>query len=551
MYEKEVTIKINKSKEKRVIRAIKQKASGDYIYYVCTPENNGKYIHIGFLNKAINPSGLCMPCCFKIDQFTKYNNPQRDFFLKCIDRTEDIKLTSNKIYGEKLYILQDTNKIQEGRYGFLPKFLDNLLNKNFNKTKEIDDHYLVEAESGYLFKYGIDIRSFHFLNCMKSIFNIDKNTLINKIIEKLRKNPNLFYFLNSGDIKTRFKTIDNFAKFLETSTNIKFSLISDVFLIPGIFDEFGYNIIIFEKKVIDSEDQTKTKFIIRCPKKETRMYLNYNKYKFILIYKIGKIYYPIIEIIKPNNSSKFKIFKNYDSTDQRITFIKDYLNNNCNNNINNRYPLYSRNIIKKCEDNKIKIKEQIVNRRNKCKFINTNYGLIPTVVTGTSIKYKINFIDNIKIDNLEKTFENFMKINKILDIYKFNGFSYIEKKGDNYKINGILLQKKLLIPIKEKVFSYKKLEKLTKKYKYINFLLKNISFDKVINNAIASGIKENDERVIEINMKNFEIENYNLFKLELSDIISKDDNTSKKIKEILKSNDERKKEEKTIKIIIV
>jgi len=550
MYEKEVTVKINKSKEKRVIRAIKQKASGDYIYYVCTPENNGKYIHIGFLNKAINPSGLCMPCCFKIDQFTKYNNPQRDFFLKCIDRTEDIKLTSTKIYGEKLYILQDTNKIQEGRYGFLPKYLDNLLNKNFNKTKEIDDHYLVEAESGYLFKYGIDIRNFHFLNCMKSIFNIDKNTLINKIIKKLRSKPDLFYFLNAGDTKARFKTLDNFEHFLETSTQIKYNLLSDIFLIPGIFDEFGYNIIIFEKEIINIEDEKKTRFIIRCPYKETRMYLNYNKYKFILIYKVGKIYYPIIEIIKQNNSSKFKIFKNFDSTDQRITFIKDYLNSNCNNNINTKYHLYSRNIIKKCEDNNIKIIEQIVNRRNKCKFINTKYGLIPTVITGTAINYKINFIDNIKIDNLEKSFDNFMKINKILDIYKFNGFSYIEKKGTNYKINGILLQKKLLIPIKEKVYSHKKLEKLTKKYKYINYQLKNLSFDKVINTAITSNIQRDDERVIKINIKNFEIENYNLFKLELSEIISKDKDISNKIMQLLKSNIERKKKKKQLKLLM-
>ena len=98
------------------------------------------------------------------------------------------------------------------------------------------------------------------------------------------------------------------------------------------------------------------------------MYLNYENYKFILIYKTGKIYYPIIEIIKPNNSSKFKIFKNFDSSDQRITFIKDYLNNNCNNNINNKYKLFSRNIIKNCEINNITIKDQIVNRRNKCKY---------------------------------------------------------------------------------------------------------------------------------------------------------------------------------------
>ena len=280
------------------------------------------------------------------------------------------------------------------------------------------------------------------------------------------------------------------------------------------------------------------------------MYLNYENYKFILIYKIGKIYYPIIEIIKPNNSSKFKIFKNFDSSDQRITFIKDYLNNNCNNNINNKYKLFSRNIIRKCEINNITIKEQIVNRRNKCKFINTSHGLIPTFVTGTSINYKINFIDNIKLNKLEKSFDNFIKCNNKLDIYKFNGFSYINKKGDNYKINGILLQNKLLIPIKENTYSYKFLGKLTKKYNYINFQLKNISFDKVINKAISSNNVINDERSIEINIQNFEVENYNLFKLELSDVISKNENIVKKIKEILNSKIERKNKKKQLKLIL-
>ena len=34
----------------------------------------------------------------------------------------------NKIAGDQLYILQDSNKIQEGRFAFLPKYLDIFMN---------------------------------------------------------------------------------------------------------------------------------------------------------------------------------------------------------------------------------------------------------------------------------------------------------------------------------------------------------------------------------------------------------------------------------------
>ena len=40
--------------------------------------------------------------------------------MKCIGKMQESEKKTTKIVGDRLYILQDTNKIQEGRFGFLP-----------------------------------------------------------------------------------------------------------------------------------------------------------------------------------------------------------------------------------------------------------------------------------------------------------------------------------------------------------------------------------------------------------------------------------------------
>ena len=66
---------------------------------------------------------------------------------------KNIKETASES-GDKLYILQDTNKLHEGRVGCLPKFLDIYFNFLLNKTRKIKHHYLSSSESGFFFKYG-------------------------------------------------------------------------------------------------------------------------------------------------------------------------------------------------------------------------------------------------------------------------------------------------------------------------------------------------------------------------------------------------------------
>lgn len=560
LYEKEVTVKSGKSKEKTVIKTVKLKGKSGDIYYFCSPEENGKYMHIGFLTRSINPNGLCMPCCYKIDQSTKFNNPQRDFFLKCIGKEENIELKSTKIYGDKLYILQDTNKIQEGRYGMLPKFLDSLLNKNFNKSIKIENHYLIEAETGYLLKYGVNIREFQFINCMKTIFNITKDEFIDKVKLALNKNKNILYFLNSGDTITQFINKENFFTFLDTSMYLGYELISDIFSIPNVFSEFGYNIFLFEKITYKDNytDKIKQKYIINCPKDDILHYFNNDKYKNLFILKEDNFYYPIFEITKEKNAPKFKIYKSFEYNSDIITTFRKYINENCKNNINSKINYSCRKIASILEKNNIKIKVQIMDNRNKCVYLFTNNFLLPVHSSGCSYKYDISNDEKKYLLSLEKTlvnYKNFMKVTKkdnslSSNFYEFRGFTSINDKKDTYEISGILLNDNLIIPIKSKKITYKNLQKISSQFGSKDFVIENVAFDKEINEAIFKNEKVLDSRMKQISLKNFEVESYHLFKLELSDMITNNKNISTEIDSILKGKFNKKYKIKTIKNIL-
>ena len=165
---------------------------------------------MGFLARGNNPNDLCMPCCFKKDQLTSMNKEKRNFFLKCLG--ENFKDTDEKTkvdnLGDKIYILQETNKLQDGRFIYLPKYLDIFLNKIWNNQYKIQNHYLLESKTGYFFKYTVKHEYYYFLIALSNIYNIDIEMIIQKFINFLHNDKNNVYFtyLNNGDIAESFKT---------------------------------------------------------------------------------------------------------------------------------------------------------------------------------------------------------------------------------------------------------------------------------------------------------------------------------------------------------
>ena len=196
-YEKKIHVKTKLGKQEIVLQTIKLSEmdksgnkTGNDIYYVCDPTINKDHIYIGFLMKSNTPDGFCMPCCFKKDQRISTNDKKSEIFSKCINETKvDLNTDTNNIQN-KLYILQNTNKISSDRYGFLPTYLDYYLNKLMDKICIIKNHYLIQAKNGYFFKQGINHKTSQFLEAMSVIYNTN--------IRQYKKNVYQY-------IKTRYK----------------------------------------------------------------------------------------------------------------------------------------------------------------------------------------------------------------------------------------------------------------------------------------------------------------------------------------------------------
>ena len=199
-YEKQAEITIKKKKHIVTLRAVK--LSGDdssFNFYTCDPSENNEFMHVGFLSRGNNPNELCMPCCFKKDQLYSANKSKKNYYLKCIgEQNKTTNPTDNQqlTVGEKIYILQETNKIQDNRFIFLPKYLDIFFNKIWKHDNKIKNHYLIESNSGYYFKYTIKNEVYFFLAAISHIYNksID-NIIIESELEYLSflKYPIIFF----------------------------------------------------------------------------------------------------------------------------------------------------------------------------------------------------------------------------------------------------------------------------------------------------------------------------------------------------------------------
>jgi len=283
-YEKKITIKGKGNKKQEfVLKTVKLQEfdengnfTGNEIHYTCSPEENGDHMYVGFLTRSKNPYGHCMPCCFKKDPHISKNKDKKDFFSKCIGEAQgEMEKQTHKVIGDRLYILQDTNKIQEGRFGFLPKYLDFYFNYMLEKDKKIKHHYLVQTKTGYFFKYGSKQDEYQFLNAIGSIIDLTIDEIKKKIISVMEndKNDLIFTSLNNGDIRTQFNTRDKYIDFIQFNNYLDFDMTNNILSIPGVVTPNGLNIIIFQKRITVikkslEKERIKEDFFLDCQNTE-------------------------------------------------------------------------------------------------------------------------------------------------------------------------------------------------------------------------------------------------------------------------------------------
>jgi hypothetical protein len=416
-YEKRVIVKEKGKKKEYTLKTVKLteldtegNLTGNEIHYACDPEDHGDNIFIGFLTKSTNPFGHCMPCCFKKNKLDSKNKEQFEFQQKCLKQISvNVDQDNKKVSGDKLYILQDTNKIQEGRFGFLPKYLDIYINYSLNKQKKIKHNYLVKSDLGYFFKYGSKQDNNQFMNAIGSLFDLTVDELKTKIITFLDKDKNdqIFTSLNNGDIKTFFKTREHYINFIKDNDFLDFEMCNDILSTPQMLEKHGLNLIIFYKsvriikKTFEKEKITED-FYLQCQTSENVYGLKNTKKKCVFMLRENKNYYPIVMVKKQNELDKsVEITKSFDfnnDDDNIVNHVSDFYDKNCANTFMDNVIYKNISLTAKMVnmildvdmDKKYKTKYQFIDVRNKCKYILTsNDILLPVRPSGSIVDIQI------------------------------------------------------------------------------------------------------------------------------------------------------------------
>ena len=526
----------SKKKKKQVIlRAVKLNLDdygNNFVFYTCGPEENGKHMYIGFLNKSQNPYGEAMPCCFIKDQLYSKNKEKKNFYLRNIGIIKDNK-ENNTIAGEQLYILQNSSKIPEGRFCFLPKYLDIFMNFMLNKEYIIENHYLSKTNTGYYFIYGTRQDEYAYLNAVGTLFDLNANQLKNRMISVLEKDNHLSIYtsLKNGNVRNQFGDISNYMNYIHNDEYLDYGLVNDLLSIPGTIVKCGINILIFQKKIriikkTLEKEKVKENYYVICQNEENMDDIIDPNRETIFILKENKNYYPIVMIKKESEMDKeliiTKTFKYENQSDNIIQHLLDYYMINCKSeyqlmiNDNPNQLTTAKNtlkILKNLKDKEYLPKTQIVDGRFKCKYLvlKNNY-IVPTIRSGTI--YNINISENLNryLSDFSKTFSYLQDIYDKTE-HKLNvqpiGVFYRDRKGKEYLISAIMTNSMDGVPIVEQWMSHDNIIKN-------KLVVQNVPNDDIIDEEILHNKNVIDDRIVSVAKNNYETELYQLFRYHLS-----------------------------------
>jgi hypothetical protein len=510
---------------------------GNSIYYTCDPNENGEYMYVGFLSRSANPSGLCMPCCFKKDPAISKNKEKQDYHMRCLGKAVS-EIKTKKITGDKLYILQDTNKIQDGRFGYLSYYLDIYLNTMLDKDKIIRNNYLLTSNNGWFFKYGTKQDDDIFLTAVSNAIGTSVQHIKDRIADVLLKSENansIFASLNNGDIKTQFGTINAYIRFLHTNFEVDYTLVSDILSIPGVVYDYGVNIIIFDKKTqyLDNPTDKKTlkdDFSMICINPENlHLYSDKNKINIIIL-KEEYNYYPIYQIKKKENSKDIEIDKTFKFEDDKMNIINHlykYLKLNYSQSIIEDFKITNAKttfmLMEKYGMKNYYPTKQIIDKRNKCKyFIIQDKYLLPVKPSGIlfwiPIETKYEKYINDMSNTSELLYNIFIESKKEINV-KPIGIYYTDREEDKYNVGALIIEPPINVPIKQIKIATDHIIEFAKKYKIREFLTESKSIYDVIDKEIVEYDQNNiivDKRILNVNTEKYAQEGYELFRLELA-----------------------------------
>jgi hypothetical protein len=557
-YEKQVSMKIKNKQYNTIIKAIKLTGEDNvYNYYSCDPSQNQEHMYIGFLARGNNPQDLCMPCCFKKDQLISANKIKKNYYLKCMGKQSKDEVEKKEVQslGDKLYILQDTNKIQEGRFIYLPKYLDIFFNKIWNNDNKIKNHYLYESKSGYFFKYTVKHDYLFFLIALSNIYNKTIEELINLIInflEKDKDNKN-FVYLNNGDISESFKEKSKYIEYIKSSNYLEYDIIGELTAIPGVISPKGIIYYILNKKTYIikkklEKEEIKEKYYLDCLNNE-----NYNQQDedrdIIILIKEGKYYFPIYRVQRNEKLDKKIILQKFYTYDSNLKKVIDELKNyhfkSCKNTLINQIMsnknLVAKKIINSLINSKFIVKKQYIDDRHKCKYVELENGLFLSVIP-SGIDYKYNFKNIKDINNkwldLKSSIKLLEEVNKVLNLDYTPKYVYYDKKTDNkIRIISLFLNNNLTLPIISETID----EDIIKK---MGLSIMFQSLEEGIDREIMNYTGNDDTRIDKIHEHTYMNESYNIYRLELSLYLNNNTNIKDNIISIVRNSNISMKDKK-------
>ncbi len=537
-YERKVVLTEKGKKKEVIIKAAKLQGQTT-VFYTCNPDTNGEFMHVGFLQRSANPSGLCAPCCFKKDPGTSKNKAKRDYHLQCLGKLKDKDITKG-VAGDKLYLLQDTNKMLPGRFGYLSKYLDYFFNGMLGKSKTVKNSYLTESITGYFMKFGSGQEEYPYLSAVASCLDMEFDIVKNKVINSLKSSEDIFVYSGSGDTKTQFGSVDKLIDTLNTNLELDHTIIDDIVCAPGVLVPDGLNIYIIERKVHSNSEQID--FVLLCKNIENIIYYQDPLRKNIILLKEDNNYYPIVDVYKESSDKNIKVVSLFNLVqDKIIGHIAKYMELSCENitwtsiKLSNAKTIYYQ--LAGSDKFSQKITSQIIDLRNKCKYLVTGDGfLIPTKPSGVVFGIPIEKSFSPYTKSVESSIKFLKSINPIVGI-KPLGFIYSSKTSDKYIVEAIAIDNQISVPVNPE-----KLDEITLKNLVPNCIIESRSLYDIIDIEIEKGTSnvEPDERIIETTRNAFETEHYELFRFELANYLNLYPSIKNKITKVLESKESNK-----------
>jgi hypothetical protein len=513
-----------KKKHHVVLRAVRLPLDdGRFVYYTCNPEENGKHMFIGFLTKAKTPMGDLAPCCFIKDQFYSKNPEKRNIYLQGIGIGQAIQAPMTM--GSQLYILQDSNKIQEGRFAFLPKDLDIFFNISLGHERIIRNHYLISSRTGYFFKYGVQQSpqdEYHFLSSICALYDMGVEELRKRMVHFLENDKDLrtFTSLNNGDLRNQFGDLETYLNYLRYNNYPEHRLLGDLLCMPGILYEHGTNLIIFERRT--GENKQDEQIYVLCQNVEDLENLKDPERATIFLIREGKIYFPIVQVVKTQRQTGERVvqinraFHYAAETQNIVNHLLEYYTLNCRS----EYSILVKDPWGQGETAKIAyrillkngyhVRRQYLDARFKCRYLVTQEGYLVPVLPSGSI-YHLPHIDRLAryLHSFDQTYEHLIKLSQMGLHTKPLGITYNKQEDGHYWANALLTQNYSEVPITPEKISPDRIKGLD---------LVTVKQEVNLDQEIARGQNNTpvDRRILALSKYSYETELYQLFRFHLS-----------------------------------